>query len=95
MAMGALKAANDARVRVPGEISVAGFDGLDMIRFFSPSLTTVRQPVEEMSQRALQLLLDQIGGSANDIEGLIRIKPQIIPRESTGPVPAEQAILTQ
>jgi LacI family transcriptional regulator len=90
MAIGALKAAADAGLRVPADISIVGFDDIEMVRFVSPSLTTVRQPIEEMCRRAIQLLLDMIDGQViPDDEMLVQTPPELIVRESTGPVPAD------
>ena len=61
MALGALDAARHALGRqVPGEISVAGFDGIEPSRWDSYRLTTMRQPVRRMTGKAVQLLMDQI-----------------------------------
>jgi LacI family transcriptional regulator len=87
MAIGALKGLQDGGVRVPEEVSLAGFDGLELTRFVSPALTTVRQPVEEMSRTALQLLIDQIEGRSTNEHRLICLKPELISRASTGPSP--------
>lgn len=60
LAIGACRALKEAGIRVPEECSVAGFDGLDAGEFYIPSITTIRQPVEEMAQAAANLLFDMI-----------------------------------
>lgn len=60
MAVGACKAIFDAGKRVPEDYSVAGFDGLDVARFYNPSITTLRQPAEEMAQAAIEMLFRMI-----------------------------------
>jgi LacI family transcriptional regulator len=85
--MGALKATIEAGLSVPQDISITGFDGIDLARYVSPGLTTVRQPIEEMSHQALTLLLEIIAGEILEIEQLIRIRPELVVRESTGPAP--------
>jgi DNA-binding LacI/PurR family transcriptional regulator len=86
MAVGALRAAHEAGVRVPDEISVVGFDDLEIARFITPTLTTARQPVEEMSRYALQLLSDLINGTlVVPSEMHIQLPPELIVRESAGP----------
>ncbi|MDD6039447.1 MAG: LacI family DNA-binding transcriptional regulator [bacterium] len=59
-AMGACKALFEAGKRVPEDYSVAGFDGIDMATYYNPSLTTIRQPKEEMARASIKMLLDLI-----------------------------------
>ena len=60
MAIGACKAIFDSGKKIPEDYSVAGFDGLEMARFYNPSLTTIKQPVEEMAEETLNILFDLI-----------------------------------
>lgn len=60
MAVGACKAIFDSGRTVPGDYSVVGFDGLDIAQFYNPSITTLRQPMEEMAEATIQTLLDLI-----------------------------------
>jgi len=60
MAFGACRAIVDAGKRVPEDYSVAGFDGIDMGAYYCPSLTTIRQPRDEMALEAVKLLFDLI-----------------------------------
>jgi LacI family transcriptional regulator len=60
LAIGACKAIFDAGKRVPEDYSVAGFDGLDIADFYNPSITTIRQPVEEMAEETIRILFDAI-----------------------------------
>jgi LacI family transcriptional regulator len=91
MAIGALKAASDHGIRVPDDISVTGFDDIEMAQYFCPSLTTVQQPIKEMSRKAIELMLDLISGHyTGDSKNIIQIAPKLIIRESTGPVPTEK-----
>lgn len=88
MAVGALKAVADAGLRVPGDFSIVGFDDIDLARFFCPSLTTMRQPIDEMSRHVLSLILELIGDPQLQREQtLIQIPPVLVVRQSTGPVP--------
>jgi DNA-binding LacI/PurR family transcriptional regulator len=56
MAIGALQAARDAGVRVPEEISIVGFDGIDAGRWTHPTLTTVEQPIDEIADTTVLAL---------------------------------------
>lgn len=59
-AFGVCKAITDAGKSVPGDYSVAGFDGIDMGRYYCPSLTTMQQPCDEMAKESIDLLFDLI-----------------------------------
>ena len=56
MAVGALLALREARVEVPAEMSVVGFDDIPITRYVSPALTTVRVAIDELGARAAALL---------------------------------------
>src|SRR5258708_9862755 len=62
MALGVLRALAERGRRVPGDVSVVGFDDVPEAAFFLPPLTTVRQNFGELGRRALHLLLDRISG---------------------------------
>lgn len=61
MAIGACKAIFDYGKNVPKDYSVAGFDGLDLAKFYNPSITTIRQPVEKIAEETIKILFDVIG----------------------------------
>ena len=79
MAIGALSGLRRRGVRVPADISVAGFDDIPMARDMVPSLTTVRVPMADMGARALELAL-QPRSSALRTEHLAT---ELVLREST------------
>ncbi|MBF8187388.1 LacI family DNA-binding transcriptional regulator [Nonomuraea sp. K274] len=86
MAVGALWAAAERGLSVPGDLSVAGFDDIDVSRATSPALTTVRQPLEEMGRMAVTLLMRLL--SRHTLEALhVSLGTELIVRASTGPVP--------
>jgi DNA-binding LacI/PurR family transcriptional regulator len=60
MAVGAVRALQDAGRRVPEDISVVGYDDIPLAAFFGPPLTTLRQPMREFGRRATQLLVQAI-----------------------------------
>lgn len=62
MALGVLAACRELGLRVPGELSVVGFDDLASSRYLTPPLTTIRQPMREIGARAVNLLLAIIEG---------------------------------
>lgn len=70
MAIGAAKAIFDAGLNVPNDISIIGFDGIDMAFFYNPTLATVRQPADEIAIKSVQLLMQNL----NEQEGEKHIK---------------------
>ena len=58
LALGAIRAIHDSGLRVPQDISVVGFDGIDAGRYSIPSLATVKQPDEEMANESIRILMD-------------------------------------
>lgn len=60
MAVGACKAIFEAGKRIPEDYSVAGFDGMDITFYYEPSITTIRQPVEDMAEETIRILFDII-----------------------------------
>lgn len=60
MAIGAIRALRDHGLRVPEDVSVMGFDGLTIGSYSVPKLATVRQDVERLAQRSVEILRDQI-----------------------------------
>lgn len=62
LAIGALRAFYEAGLHVPRDISLAGYDGIDMANYTVPSITTMRQPVEKMAKDTTKLLFDIIAG---------------------------------
>ena len=60
MAIGVCKAILDYGYKIPQDYSVVGFDGLDIASYYNPSITTIRQPVEEMAKETIRILFDLI-----------------------------------
>ncbi len=60
LAIGAVKGFYDAGLRVPEDISIIGFDDLEISQYLAPGLTTVRQQISMKGQRAVELLLEHI-----------------------------------
>lgn len=63
VAFGAYKAIAEAGKKIPEDYSVVGFDGLEMTKYLTPSLTTIEQPREELVKTAIELLMDKINGN--------------------------------
>lgn len=88
MALGCVAAIAEAGLMTPGDVSVAGFDDSPSSRFSRPQLTTVRQPVAEMSSMAAKLLIAQArnnDGTRRPVDELLPF--ELIHRASTAPPP--------
>jgi len=85
LAIGILSAINQAGLSVPGTVSVTGFDDIELAKFTDPPLTTIRQPIEEMANQAVQMLINLIDKKEVAQSDLtISCAPKLIIRESTG-----------
>ncbi len=85
-AVGALAAAAQRGLRVPQDVSVAGFDDIDLAQATSPMLTTVRQPLAEMGRMAVSLLIRLM--ERHRLDALhVELATELVVRGSTGPVP--------
>jgi LacI family transcriptional regulator len=84
VAIGAIRALRDANLRVPEDVSVVGFDDIRGATYLVPSITTVRQPLQKMGEIAAETLVKRIEGEGESPEE-IRIEPEFIVRESSGP----------
>ena len=81
-AIGALKAAHRLHIRIPEDLQIVGFDGIQMGNVVTPSLTTVAQNIYRLGQTAAQLLIKQIEGQQLT-ETAVCIDPELIIRETT------------
>jgi DNA-binding LacI/PurR family transcriptional regulator len=88
-AIGVVRALIDAGLRVPQDVSVVGFDDIPAAGFYSPRLTTIRQPLQQMGHVAAELLLKQING--HKVPETTQIEPELVVRESTMTVRVETA----
>ena len=84
-AIGAMQAFKQAGLRIPEDISVAGFDDIAFSAFCDPPLTTIAQPAEEFGRTAVSLLVDLLNGKLTKAPKVI-MPFELIVRESTGPV---------
>ncbi len=82
MGIGVLRAAAERNIRVPDQLSVIGFDDVQMSRYVYPALTTVGQSILQLGEMAAQLLLRRIASPGRAVEQRI-VTPSIVLREST------------
>ena len=87
MAIGVLRAARELGLRVPEDISVVGFDDIDISQHTNPPLTTVHQPIRRKGESAVRLLLSVDPTTRIYAAEQLRLETRLIVRGSTGPVP--------
>jgi DNA-binding LacI/PurR family transcriptional regulator len=85
IALGAIARLRRARLRVPEDVSVVGFDDLPVAAVVDPPLTTVHQPMQEVGALAAGLLLDQLGGARPRRVRIHLLPTALVPRGSTRP----------
>jgi LacI family transcriptional regulator len=83
MAIGAMTAIRKAGLTIPGDISVIGFDDIELASAVNPSLTTIAQPIDEIAGKATDLLIQRLNGSRDSDNQRIFLKASLVTREST------------
>jgi LacI family transcriptional regulator len=84
-ALGAMAAIRDAGLRMPEDVSLVGFDDIASAAYQYPPLTTVRQPLYEMGQRAAEALVARLEAPESKAPRTISLEPSLIVRGTTGP----------
>lgn len=82
IALGALAELGRQHLSVPGDVSVIGTDDIEFAKISSPSLTTVRQPFQEMCRKAVELIMLQVRGQRPAGTRVV-VAPELVVREST------------
>jgi DNA-binding LacI/PurR family transcriptional regulator len=82
-AIGALKGASRVGLRVPEQVSIVGFDDIPLAQVTIPSLTTIHQPLEDLSRRALQQVIERIAAPREATAHVDVIAPTLVVRDST------------
>ena len=85
MAMGALRAAVEAGCRVPADLSVIGFDDIELARYTNPPLTTIAQDKAEIGAQAVRRLVDRIHSKSIPYQRSV-LPTRLVLRESTGAI---------
>ncbi|WP_070329079.1 MULTISPECIES: LacI family DNA-binding transcriptional regulator [Exiguobacterium] len=85
MAIGAIEAVHEHGLRVPEDISIIGYDDIDMIKYITPKLTTIRQDTDEIGEAAAELLIEQMTAKERLTERRV-IPVKLIERLSCAPV---------
>jgi len=99
-AVGALRALRTAGRQVPGEVSVVGFDDIDLAAYVEPPLTTIRQPFGELGRRAVEALVGRLRDGSQPSRpaarggapaAVVRLPVELVVRGSSGPAPHRPA----
>jgi len=90
LAIGALRAAHDLGWRVPEDLSIVGFDDIELASYVDPPLTTVHQSPRDKGEMALRLLLGRLDRSSDGRPEHRHVETRLKVRGSTGPVPRER-----
>jgi DNA-binding LacI/PurR family transcriptional regulator len=84
MAIGAIQAVHQAGLRVPEDISVTGFDNIDLAAYINPPLTTFHQPRYELGQQAANMMLRVLNGDKGSQQpDVVVLRGKLIERAST------------
>lgn len=83
LAIGALNMARQMGLNVPSDVSITGFDDIELAQVSTPELTTVHVPHREMGKRAARLLVDQLNGKAQ--RQMVELETRIVMRETLAP----------
>ncbi len=81
VAIGVIKALKEKGVRIPQDVAVVGFDDTSLCNYVSPSLTSIRQPAEEMGKVAAKILMELINGSSTVKKYVF--SPDLVVRQSS------------
>ena len=80
MAIGAAKAVSDSGLRVGEDISIIGFDGMDVSCYYNPGITTINQPKKEMAEKSVEILFELLKKKGENKH--ILLDTELIERES-------------
>jgi DNA-binding LacI/PurR family transcriptional regulator len=87
IAIGAMRALHDLHLEVPGDVSLVGFDDIDLAMHVDPPLTTVHQPIRRKGEEAVRALLTVVERRGQTRPVHRRLETRLVIRGTTGPVP--------
>ncbi|RDZ10007.1 LacI family transcriptional regulator [Priestia megaterium] len=82
LAIGAIQGARELKIKVPQDLSIIGFDDTVLSTICDPPLTTIAQPIREMSKKVVELLIEEIE-NAKETKQRIVLSPKLVVRAST------------
>jgi len=90
MTLGAIMAVNERNIRIPRDLSLIGFDNLEMARIVKPSLSIVAQPIQQIGETAARILLDRIKNGPGSPQ-VHRLKADVLINESLSYISREES----
>jgi DNA-binding LacI/PurR family transcriptional regulator len=90
VALGIMRALAEQGRRIPGDVSLVGFDDVPEAGYFHPALSTIRQEFAEIGRQALRLLLDQLATGVSSAESAL-VEPVLIARDTVAAPAAEES----
>jgi DNA-binding LacI/PurR family transcriptional regulator len=88
-ALGAMRGAQEFGLRIPQDLSIIGVDNIAFCEYTSPSLTTIAQPIREIAQETVRMLLQRINGQGAPEPQVKQLTSKLIRRESSGYAPKD------
>lgn len=85
VALGAMRAFSDAGIRIPADLSIVGFDNIEMASFVKPALTTISVPTDTLAHFAVNILIDNIEHKRS-IPVTVQVPFELVVRESCCPI---------
>lgn len=82
MTLGAIIAINETRVQIPEELSLIGFDNLELMSVVQPPLSLVEQPIKEIGETVAKILIQRLSEEGDFTPSLIRLKGEVIIKDS-------------
>lgn len=82
MTIGAIMAVNERNINVPDELSLIGFDNLELARIIKPPLSIVIQPMQSIGEKAAEILLKRLSGDESNFPTRFRLKADVLIKES-------------
>lgn len=86
MTLGAVMAINEMGINIPDDLSIIGFDNMELIRVLNPPLSVVVQPMEKIGETTAKLLLKRMSGDNSNFPSINRLKSDLIVTKSIGKV---------
>ena len=86
MAIGAMNAVEEHGLQVGQDVAITGFDNMPLVEYLHPPLTSIRQPVDEVARRLINMLARLLSGEVlSEAERHVLVEPELVVRESSGP----------
>lgn len=82
MTLGSIMAANDKEIDIPAELSLIGFDNIQMAKIVKPSLSIVVQPMQKIGETAARLMLKRLKGNRSNFPATFRLKAELLMKDS-------------